>query len=102
MLSIFIMIGVAMSFARLAHDKDRNRYVWGAIGVVSYFVAQLIAGMVIGLTKPELLQNRGSLSIISIVAGLIGVGIAFFILKRMPNPTEALAAGNDLLDTKID
>ena len=38
MLSIFILVSAATAFARLALDKNRNRYLWGAIGVVSYFL----------------------------------------------------------------
>ena len=102
MLSIFLLIFIGTSFSKLAFDKNLNRYVWGTIGIASYFITQLIAGLIIGVTNPELLSDRGSVTIIGLITGFMGVGIAYFILHRMPVKQENISFDGDLLDSKMD
>ena len=102
MLSIFILVSAATTFARLAHDKNRNRYLWGTIGVVSYFLTQIIVGVLIGLVKPELLEDNVTINILGMVCGFIGMGVAYYILKTLPDPTEEVTSNADLLDTNFD
>ena len=102
MLSIFILISAATTFARLAHDKNRNRYLWGTIGVVSYFFTQIIVGVIIGLAKPELLEENLIINIIGMACGFMGIGIAYYILKTLPDPTEEVTSNPDLLDSHLD
>jgi hypothetical protein len=102
MLSIFMLISVATTFARIAHDKDLNRYMWGTIGVLSYFIMQIIFGVVFVIFSPELVQNRGAGIILELGGGLSGVGIAYYILKKMPNPNDSPPpASGDLLDSDL-
>jgi protein-S-isoprenylcysteine O-methyltransferase Ste14 len=98
MLSIFIFLGIATTFARKAYDKNRNRYVWGTIGVVSYFVLQLFAGSLLAVTKPEWLENQAMVTVIGLVTGFAGVGVAYYILNKLPDPTEVEAENSGLLD----
>ncbi len=102
MLSIFILVSAATTFARLAHDKNRNRYLWGTIGVASYFLTQIIVGILIGLVKPELLEENRTINIIGIACGFMGIGIAYYILKTLPDPTVEVAQNADLLDSHLD
>ena len=102
MLSIFIMIGIAISFARIAHDKNRNRFLWGIIGIISYYVTQIIAGIAIAFTYPSLQQNPGGIAAISIAAGFLGVSIAYYFLYQLPDAADENAGEDDLLDVKID
>ena len=98
MLTIFIFIGIAMTFSRKAYDKDRNRYVWGTIGVVSYFLLQIIAGGIIALVKPEWLTEQAIVTVIGLVTGFAGVGVAYYILHKLPDPTEETVENSGLLD----
>jgi uncharacterized membrane protein YfcA len=98
MLSIFIFLGIAMSFSRKAYDKDRNRYVWAAIGVVSYFLLQILAGVVIALVKPEWLDKQAIVSVVGLITGFMGVGVAYYILENLPDATEKETENSDLLD----
>ena len=102
MLSIFILVSAATTFARLAHDKNRNRYLWGTIGVVSYFLTQIIVGVLIGLVKPELLEDNVTINILGMVCGFIGMGVAYYILKTLPDPIEEVTSNPDLLDSHLD
>lgn len=102
MLSIFILVSAATTFARLAHDKNRNRYLWGTIGVVSYFLTQIIVGIVIGLINPELLQETVFINITGVACGFMGIGIAYYILKTLPDPTEEVTSNPNLLDSNLD
>lgn len=101
MLSIFLFFGIATMFSRKAFDKNRNRYLWGTIGVLSYFIMPFIVGIVIAVVSPESLDNERFLNILGIVAGFLGVGVAYFILHKLSDPTENLVADNDLLDSQL-
>ena len=102
MLTIFIFIGIATGFSRLAFDKDRNRWVWGTIGVASYFILQILAGILMALLKPEWLENKGILTTVSMVAGFSGVGIAYYILHQLPSLDENMVVDSQLLDSNMD
>jgi hypothetical protein len=102
MLVIFILIGIVTTFSRLAFDKNLNRYLWGTIGVVSYYLAQYIGGFIINSINPEILQDKGALIGIALLLGFTGVGIAYFILYKMPDPNETSVDDSDLLDNKIE
>jgi predicted Na+-dependent transporter len=98
MLSIFIFFGIASTFSRKAFDKNRNRYVWGTIGVVSYFLLQILAGIVIALVKPEWLDEQVIVTVAGLITGFAGVGAAYYILHKLPDPTEVAAENSGLLD----
>jgi hypothetical protein len=102
MLSIIMLITVATTFSRVAYDKDLNRYLWGTIGVLSYFSMQIIAGVVCIIFMPELLQNKIITTILDLSMGLLGVTIAYQILIRRPNPNDTPPpASGDLLDSDL-
>jgi hypothetical protein len=101
MLTIFLFIGIATMFSRKAFDKDRNRYLWGTIGVLSYFLTQFVAGVIVNLINPELLVNKASLYIISMLSGFSGVGIAYTILNRLPDLAEESLADDNILDSQL-
>jgi hypothetical protein len=96
--SIFLLISIATSFSRKAYDKDRNRYLWAAIGILSFFIMQAVAGIIIGLVYPELLEQNGWMMAISYASGFAGIGTAWYILNKLPDPQ---AADNSLLDANL-
>ena len=102
MLTIVIFVGIASSFSRKAHDKNRNRYLWGTIGIVSYFLLQVLAGIIMALIDPKLLENQVIVTIAGLVTGFAGVGLAYYILHKLPDPTEVVeATDNNLLDSNL-
>jgi drug/metabolite transporter (DMT)-like permease len=102
MLSIFLFIGIGSTFARKAFDKDRSRGLWATIGIISYFLMQFVAGVFIFMMMPELLSDDASVLILNLVTGFGGVGIAYYILHRLPDLREEIQAiDDDLLDSNL-
>ncbi len=96
MLEILIIIAVVKVFSATAVDKARSKFLWGAIGALSYYVPLLLMSFFL----LPLLVNSGVLPfvtrenyfVVGIVFNLItGVAccmIAFLILKNLPNANE--------------
>jgi peptidoglycan/LPS O-acetylase OafA/YrhL len=98
---IIILVSIALTFSNLAHSKNLNRYLWGFIGVISYYIAQLLAGIFIAFFSSNLKNDQEALFIIGILAGCLGVGIAYFTLQKMPNAEEIRHNRKDLLDSNF-
>ncbi len=101
MLSIFILISIASAFSRKAHDKNRNRYGWGTIGVVTFLASQFIGGIIVALINAKLLEDNTIVTVIGLVSGIIGTGTAYYILHKLPDPTEVIETDGDLLDSNL-
>ena len=99
---LIILVSITSTFSNLAHSKNLNRYLWGFIGVISYYLAQLLAGLMIALFSDELKKSQEAISIIGILSGLLGIGLAYFILHKMPNAEELSFNRKDLLDSNMD
>jgi ABC-type uncharacterized transport system permease subunit len=97
-----ILVSIALTFSNLAYSKNLNRYVWGFIGVISYYVAQLLAGIFIAFFSKNLKKDQEALFIIGILAGCLGVGIAYFILQKMPDAEVTKHNRKDLLDSNFN
>ena len=101
MLSIFILISIASAFSRKAFDKNRNRYAWGTIGVVTFFASQFIGGIIVALINAELLSDQATVTIVGLVSGILGTGTAYYMLHKLPDPTEIVETDSDLLDSNL-
>lgn len=79
-----------------------NKYLWVIIGIASYFVPQFIAGVIIGLTAPSLLNEEGLLYIIGLAVGIIGAVIAHQLMLAYSRKKEApQEADYEVLDDDI-
>jgi hypothetical protein len=101
MLSIFVLIGVATSFARIAFDKNLNRGLWGTIGVLSYFVSQFVITLIIAAVSPETMADSTNGVVYSLLSGFAGVTIAYIILQRIPDGKDENDNNTNLLDGDI-
>jgi peptidoglycan biosynthesis protein MviN/MurJ (putative lipid II flippase) len=101
MLSIFVLIGVATSFARIAFDKNLNRGLWGTIGVLSYFVSQFVITLIIASVSPETMLDNTNRIVYSLLSGIAGVAIAYVVLQRMPDGKDESQNDSNLLDGDI-
>jgi uncharacterized membrane protein YuzA (DUF378 family) len=99
MIAIIILIAVASNFSRTAESKNLNRYLWGAIGFFSYYIGQIIFGILIAAVNPSLMSDTVSINLIGIVVGICSVGVAHIILQKMKDPKENNAINNNLLDS---
>lgn len=104
MIELGIIIGGAIAFHKYAKENGLVVWLWSIIPILSYFVAAFIAGLFIGLFAPNLLSDQLWLTIIALSAGILGVGIAYFIMtkeaakKRSNNNATSDLLDNDLID----
>jgi len=95
MIAILIIAGL---FYKQALNLGLNKYLWPILAVVSYFVFQLLAGFVIGIVKPSLLEDNLTIMGLGVLAGVIGVAILYFIMKKESVKQKAKSKDADLLD----
>ncbi len=99
-ISVLIIIGVA--FSNKAAEKNRSRFLWGAIGIFSFlFPPILMINIIVAINQEWLLE------VLLIIFGyvmlsIIGVFGAYYILERLPDPMETGGNENKLLDTPLD
>ena len=103
MLGIALLIGIGSVFYRFADKNNLNKILWMILGVASYFIAQFIAGLVIGLTNPSLLQETITVVVISLITGLIGAVITWFIMQNVAKnkKNNSIDINDELLDNTL-
>jgi hypothetical protein len=72
----------------------------GGLAVVTWFVAQVIAGVIIGLTDPRLLESDGLLMMWGFVASILG-SIGLFVLLEMAAKRKTgskVSQNDDIMD----
>jgi hypothetical protein len=99
MLSIFIAVGIAYAFARKASDKNRNPYVWGVIGMVNFFAAQIVV-VFVAFVKPKWFDSS-VVKMIGLMLCFLVVGVAYYMLHKLPEPTKTVETDSDLLDSNL-
>ncbi len=96
---VLIIIGVV--FYNFAKSNKINKAAWVIIGLVSYFVPQLLVGIVIGFTAPQMINERGALTIIGIAVGLIGAVIAYQVMVNYAKKAKIKEVDDSLLDSEL-
>lgn len=95
MIAILIIAGL---FYKQALNLELNKYLWPILAVAVYFVFQLIAGFVIGIFMPSLLEDNLTIMALGLVAGVIGVALLYFVMKKESAKLKAKKNETDLLD----
>lgn len=97
---MILLVISTVAFWQRAKSLNLNPWLWAVIGFLSYLGSQFIAGIVIGLSKPELLDKEGLIMIIGIVVSIVAVIIAWLIMERQGKiKKEAKSTSNaDILD----
>jgi len=94
---------IGFLFYRAAEKKNLKPWLWAILGAGSYFGGQFFAGIIIGLTNPEMLEEDNfSLLGIALVAGLVAVGITYLVMESVGknNKTKKESVNEDLLDDR--
>jgi phage shock protein PspC (stress-responsive transcriptional regulator) len=78
---ILLIISI-VGFWQRAKILNLNPWLWTVIALLSYLGSQFIAGVIIGLSNPELLDKEGLIMIIGIVVSIIALIIAWLIMER--------------------
>ena len=88
-MAVFLLIKIddllvisIVGFWQRAKILNLNPWLWAVIVLLSYLVSQFIVGIVIGLSKPELLVKEGLIMVIGIVVSIVALIIAWLIMER--------------------
>jgi hypothetical protein len=99
MIELLIVIAVVKIFAKTATSKNRNKFMWGAIGAVSYYGPVAITGFVI---LPEMVasgqatfNNQFQVIGLLILVGAACCAIAYAVLKQLP---KLASLSDDVID----
>ncbi len=97
------LVVVGIVFYNYAKKCSINNTVWVLIGLASYFIPQVIVGVLILLMAPQMVNDRGMLTIIGIASGILGSIIAYQIMvKYATNNTIKKEGDETLLDNDLD
>lgn len=98
---IAVIGGLFAAFFKLADSHDRNGWIYGGIGPVSWFGTQFLAGIIIGFLAPEVLSDTSSVFIFGLGSGLVGSIVSYLLIKNhfTKNPKKSSKYNNeDILD----
>ena len=98
---VLLIVGLFAAFYKLADSHDRNGWIYGGIGPVTWFGTQFIAGILIGITAPQLLSDSMNVLIIGMGTGLVGTIVCYMLIKSHfdKNPKKSNRYKNeDILD----
>ena len=101
MLLILALIFVGNIFSKLAKSKERNATLWVIIGIVTFFVSQLLLGVAIGIFRPAMLEDETAVNILGLCASTVGVIIVYVILYQLPDGDDGYRnkfRNDDILD----
>ena len=99
MLGLIFIYFLGRSYFRLAEDHNRSKWLWAILGVVFFYVLQVILGLTLGLTAYNwTLYNEVAVSFIGIGFGLVGsIGI-FQLLKFNWSKNKVIDTESEILD----
>jgi len=98
---VIVLIIIGIVFYNYAKSSNINQAVWVLIGLASYFVPQVIVGVVIALVAPHMVNERGMLTIIGIAVGLIGAVIAYQVMVNYAKKAKIKEVDDSLLDSEL-
>lgn len=81
MLGILLLIVIGRHFYRLAEKYDKNKWLFGFIGITSYYVGTFAVGILLGLADEifSLNINFDNNYGLGIVAMPFGIGLAYVL-----------------------
>jgi MFS family permease len=87
MLGILLLFFIGKYYYELAQDYYKHRWLYGALGIATYYAGTAIGGFVLGVAN-ELFDlgvnwdNMFGLSLIALPFGVLLATIVYFLLKR--------------------
>lgn len=103
---MILLIVIAIGYYRAAKARALNGIVWALIAVVSCFVAQFLAGVIIGLINPQMLKEIGLIYAVAIASSILALIFVSLAMNNMSKKEKAKVetSSDDLLDDsfKID
>jgi len=98
---LLILFGVW--FYNLAKKNNLNAVLWAIIGAGSYIVGQLLAGVVVGMFAPSMINDDVALIVIGLFSGLGAVLIAYLFLQQaINNKKQSVTIDDKIIDDTKD
>ena len=87
MLGIIIIVIIGRQFFKLAEQYKQNKWLFGILGVVSYYVGAFIGGGILGVFDVVLdlgidWDDNLLMSVIAIPFGIGSVALFYYLLKK--------------------
>lgn len=103
MLGILLLVAVGFWFNKMGQNHGGAKpWVWVISGIGSYFVGQIIAGLIIGIFAPDMLDDILTLILIGLVTGFAGVFIARQLLINYAKKNQTNKKSPDVIDDQED
>lgn len=97
------LVVIGIIFYNYAKSCSINNTVWVLIGLASYFIPQVIVGVVIALVAPQMLKEEVGLNILGMAVGIIGSIITYQIMiKYATNNAIKKEVDETLLDSDLE
>ncbi len=103
MLEIGIIVGGGFAFYKYAKEHNLLAWLWAIIPALAYFAGAFVAGIIIALVAPEILNEQILLTVIALFSGALFVGIAYFIMTKVASNKQQNQDSfqSDLLDDEM-
>jgi len=88
MIGIFLIYFIGKYFYNLADEFDKNKWVFAILGVVTFYAAQVILGVILAISdllfSTNLIEGSSdaTLSFLGIPVGLLACTGLYFFLKK--------------------
>lgn len=101
MLEIILVGSAATALFRLAKNNGLTGWIWSVLTIVGYLGGAFLAGIILFIVAPEMLNDRLILGLLGIVAGGLGILIVYLLLKAQINKKKNEISESDVLDSDI-
>ncbi len=104
MIEIGLIIGGGVGFHRFAKENGLNPWVWAFVPLVSYFLGAFVAGIVLFIVAPSVLEDTLVLGAIGLLSGALFIGLAYLLMKKTAQNKLASveSESSDILDHNLD
>lgn len=100
MLQIILFVFIGKHFYKLAETYNKKKWLFVIIGIISYFLGELLGGLILGFLSAYLgwdldWDNRLLMSLIGLPFGLGAVALFHYLLKKnfeqnKPEPIQSI------------
>ncbi len=98
-LLVLVLIGIGALMNSSAQKYNGTPWIWIISGIGAYFVGQLVAGFIIGLIDPYLLEDIVVLLIVGLLSGFGGVFLVrYLFISYAKKNNKSVENSIDILD----
>jgi len=98
---MIIILVIGFLFYRMANEAGMNKFLWPALGIIAYFVAQFVVGFIVAIINPELITSTMSQIILGLASGIIGVSVIYLVFQNAKKNQGNKPNDSNLIDTDL-